>query len=303
MEFRQIRYFVAVAEHLHFRRASEAMHIAQPSLSQQIQHLEEDIGAVLFERNNRKVQLTPAGHLFYEKAKALLRDADRAREETRRVASGHTGLLRISFITSAALDVLPATLKVFQDQNPTVDLKLQESSPQEQFTALYERTVDVAIVIASVDDPVFETLPLSSHELVAVLPIGHPLAGHTTYQLKELASEVLIIPENHPFPGLYAQIRFALHLEGVEPLKELHTRLIYTGLHLVAAGLGVSLVPGTFARYHIPGVVFIPLDPPLPPVEISAVWRRENTSPILAHYLDVLRVYSEHRTEVHCLPD
>ena len=291
MEFRQIRYFVAVAEHLHFRRASEAMHIAQPSLSQQIQHLEEDIGAVLFERNNRKVQLTPAGRLFYEKAKALLRDADQARDETRRVASGHAGILSIAFITSAALDVLPATVKIFQERHPSVELKLMESSPQEQFTGLYQRTMDVALVIAAVDDPVFDTLTLASPLLMAVLPMDHPMAGNKTYHIEDLASEVLIVPENHPFPGLNAQVRFALQLAGVEPAKELHTRLIYTGLLLVGAGLGVALVPETFSRYQNPGIVFLPLEPALPPVDICAVWRKENNSPLLAHFVDVLREY------------
>jgi len=293
MEFRQIRYFVAVAEHLHFRRASEAIHIAQPSLSQQIHQLEEEIGAVLFERNNRKVQLTPAGRLFYEKAKALLRDADKARDETRRVASGHAGLLSISFITSSALDVLPATLKTFQAQNPSIDLKLLESSPREQFSGLYERTVDIALVIATVDDPVFDTLTLSTPRLLAAIPASHPQAASDCFDLSDLASEVLIVPENHPFPGLYAKIHFALQLAGVEPSKELHIRLIQTGLVLVGAGLGVSLVPETFARFQTPGVVFLPLRPALPPVEISAVWRRENTSPVLARYLEVLRDFRD----------
>ncbi|WP_005031286.1 LysR family transcriptional regulator [Holophaga foetida] len=291
MEFRQIRYFVAVAEHLHFRRASEAMHIAQPSLSQQIHQLEEELGAVLFERNNRKVLLTPAGRLFFEKAKALLRDADRAREETRRVASGHAGLLSVSFITSAALDVLPTTLKVFQEQNPSVDLKLLESSPREQFSGLYDRTVDLALVIATVDDPVFNTLTLARPQLMAVLPVDHLLAGAESFDLRALASEVLIVPENHPFPGLYAKIHFALHMAGVEPAKELHIRLIQTGLLLVGAGLGISLVPEMFSRYHLPGIVFLPLDPPLPPVEITAVWRKESTSPLLLSYLEVLKAY------------
>lgn len=293
MEFRQLRYFVAVAEHLHFRRASEAMHIAQPSLSQQIHQLEEELGAVLFERNNRKVLLTPAGRLFFEKAKNLLRDADQARDETRRVANGHAGLLNIAFITSAALDVLPATVKVFQAQNPEVELKLLESSPKEQFSGLYERTVDVALVIATVDDPVFETLTLSRSRLVAALPEGHPQAGGEYFDLAGLASEVLIVPDNHPFPGLYAKIHFALHLVGVEPAKELHIRLIQTGLILVGSGLGVSLVPETFSRYRTPGVVFLPIHPSLPEVEICAVWRKENYSPLLSNYLGVLQRYSE----------
>lgn len=289
MEFRQIRYFIAVAEHLHFRRASEAVHIAQPSLSQQIHHLETELGAVLFERNNRKVQLTPAGRLFYEKAKALLRDADRAREETRRVACGHAGLLTVSFITSAALNVLPAIIKIFQSAYPTVELKLVESPPAEQFAGLYDRTVDVALVIANVDDPVLDTLVLDRPNLVAAVPKGHRLAKAESFDISELSSEVLIIPENHPFPGLYAKIRFALQMAGVEPKKELNIRLIQTGLLLVGSGLGVSLVPDTFARIHSPGVVFLPLKPELPPVQICAVWRRENTSPILDEFIRVAK--------------
>nr|WP_320134059.1 LysR substrate-binding domain-containing protein [uncultured Holophaga sp.] len=292
MELRQLRYFIAVAEHLHFRRASEVMHIAQPSLSQQIHQLEEELGAVLFDRNQRKVTLTPAGVVFYQKAKTLLRDAERALEDTRRVALGHAGLLSLSFITTAALEVLPSTVKEFQSLNPSVEIKVLESAPKEQFTALYERAVDIALVIAKVEDPVFDTLTLARYSIMAAVPDNHPLASQASVSLKDLSTEVLIVPEKHPFPGLHALIHFSFQLAGLEPARELNIRLLHTGLLLVGSGLGVSLIPEVFSRFQTPGVVYVPLDPPMPPVEISAVWRRDGVSPLLQRYLEVLREYA-----------
>jgi len=281
MELRHLRYFVAVAEQLHFRHAAEIMHIAQPALSQQIRQLEEEIGVTLFERSRHKVRLTPAGKAFYENAQRILQNADRAVTKARKVESGDAGTIRIGFVSTAAIRVLPVAMKKFQKQVPLAEVELNELAAGEQIDRLYREQLDVGFVHAKLSRDVMKTRVVARDRLIVAVPSSCKLARCRRVDIKDLSAWTAIMPAGHSSSGFYEQVRMAYQRAGVRPERVHNTRLLQTGLLLVAAGLGVSLVPESFQSIHVKGVVYrkLKVEPPLS--ELVAVWRRDNASPLL----------------------
>lgn len=288
MELRHLRYFVAVAEQLHFRHAAEIMHVAQPALSQQIKQLEEEIGVTLFERSRHKVRLTPAGKAFYDNARRILQQADHAVAKSRKVESGDAGTIRIGFVSTAAIRVLPVALKKLQKQVPLAEIELNELAAGEQVDGLYREQLDIGFVHAKLSRDVFKTKVVARDRLIVAVPCSCRLAGPGRVDLKDLASWTAIMPAGHSSSGFYEQVRTAYQRAGVRPERIHNTRLLQTGLLLVAAGLGVSLVPESFQSMHVKGVVYkkLRVEPPL--CELVAVWRRDNDSPLLRRFIGSL---------------
>jgi DNA-binding transcriptional LysR family regulator len=285
MELRHLRYFVAVAEQLHFRHAAEIMHIAQPALSQQIRQLEEEIGVTLFERSRHKVRLTPAGKAFYENAQRILQNADRAVTKARKVESGDAGTIRIGFVSTAAIHVLPVAMKKFQKQVPLAEVELNELAAGEQIDRLYREQLDVGFVHAKLSRDVMKTRVVARDRLIVAVPSSCKLARCRRVDMKDLSAWTAIMPAGHSSSGFYEQVRMAYQRAGVRPERVHNTRLLQTGLLLVAAGLGVSLVPESFQSIHVKGVVYrkLKVEPPLS--ELVAVWRRDNASPLLDRFI------------------
>lgn len=285
MELRHLRYFVAVAEQLHFRHAAEIMHVAQPALSQQIKQLEEEIGVTLFERSRHKVRLTSAGKAFYENVQSILKQADRAVTKARKVESGTAGTIRVGFVSTAAIRVLPAAMKKLQKQIPLAEVELNELAAGEQLDGLYREQLDVGFVHAKLSQDVFKTMVVARDRLIVAVPTSSKLAKCRRVDLKDLASWPAIMPAGHSSSGFYEQVRMAYQRAGVRPERVHNTRLLQTGLLLVAAGVGVSLVPESFQSIHVKGVVYkkLQVEPPLS--ELVAVWRRDNTSPLLFRFI------------------
>jgi len=285
MELRHLRYFVAVAEELHFRHAAEIMHVAQPALSQQIKQLEEEIGVTLFERSRHKVRLTPAGKAFYENAQRILKQADQAVSKARKVEFGDAGTIRIGFVSTAAIRVLPAAMKKLQKQVPLAEVELSELAAGEQVDRLYREQLDVGFVHAKLAQDVLKTMIVARDRLIVAVPGSSKLAGCRRVDLKDLASWTAIMPAGHSSSGFYEQVRMAYQRAGVRPERVHNTRLLQTGLLLVAAGVGVSLVPESFKSIHVKGVVYkkLQVEPPLS--ELVAVWRRDNASPLLNRFI------------------
>jgi DNA-binding transcriptional LysR family regulator len=290
MELRHLRYFVAVAEMLHFRHAAELVHVAQPALSQQIHQLEEEIGVTLFARSHHKVQLTPAGKAFYEKAQAILKAAKQAVVEARKVEHGEAGTIRIGFVSTAAISILPDILKKLQEQVPSAEVELKELAPDEQIDGLYREKLDIGFLHARLTGDVLETMVVERERLILALPDSSELARSRSVDLRKLASQTAIMPARHSTSGYYEHLWAAYQLAGVIPERVHHTRLLQTGLLLVGAGLGVSIVPESFKSIHIKGVVYRNLLVEPPPCELIAAWRRDNASPLLVRLVKELRL-------------
>lgn len=292
MELRHLRYFVAVAEQLHFRHAAEMVHVAQPALSQQIRQLEEEIGVTLFERSRHKVCLTPAGKAFYENAQRILAQADQAVAKARKVESGDAGTIRIGFVSTAAIRVLPVAMKKLQKQVPSAEVELNELAAGEQIDGLYKEQLDIGFVHAQLSQDVLKTRIVARDRLIVAVPGSCKLAGCARVDLKDLASYPAIMPASHSSSGFFEQVRMAYQRAGVRPERVHNTRLLQTGLLLVAAGLGVSLVPESFQSIHVKGVAYkkLKVEPPL--CEMVAVWRRDNDSPLLNRFIENLPALS-----------
>jgi len=285
MELRHLRYFVAVAEQLHFRHAAEIVHVAQPALSQQIRQLEEEIGVTLFERSRHQVRLTPAGKAFYENAQRILKQADQAVAGARKVEVGEAGTIRIGFVSTAAIRVLPDAVKKLQRQVPSAEVELNELASGDQIDGLYREQLDIGFVHAKLSEDVLKTMIVARDRLIVAVPGSCKLAGCKRVDLKDLASWTAIMPAGHSISGFYEQVRTAYQMAGVRPERVHYTRLLQTGLLLVGAGIGVSLVPESFQSVHVKGVAYkkLKIEPPL--CELVAAWRRDNASPLLNRFI------------------
>ena len=281
MELRQLRYFLAVAEELHFTRAAERLHVAQPALSLQIRQLEDELGVKLFERLKHRVQVTPAGRVFAQRARFILEQTQRAAKEASLVGHGEAGSLSIGFISSAVVSVLPRILRAYSSEVPTVAIELLELDPSEQLEGLRSGTIDLGVMHALIDAADLETATLAHEELLAALPASHAAARNPRVDLTTLAREAFLLPKRHEFGGLYEIVIDACHKAGFVPRKIQATRLLQTELCLVGGGLGVALVPESFREnVQVKGLVYRPLVSKLT-VDLVAVWLKGNQSLLL----------------------
>jgi DNA-binding transcriptional LysR family regulator len=257
MELRQLRYFVAVAEELHFRRAAERLHISQPPLSQQIRALEDELGFALLARTRRRVQLTPAGEAFLRDARALLGELEGAVAGARRIDAGQTGRLRVSFVGSALLSIVPGTVERFRQDRPGVELELRERATVDQLRAVRAGIADVGLVRPPIDDDgELAVRTVLRERTVAALPAGHRLAALRRVPLRRLAAEPLVLFPRDQAPGFHDLLISAL---GGAPQVIQYAPEMLTIIGLVAAGTGVSLVPASVQRLALDGVAYRPV--------------------------------------------
>lgn len=292
MELRHLRYFVAVAEDLHFGRAAARLHIAQPPLSRQIRDLERELGAELFARVKGRVSLTHAGRAFLVEARRTLAQAERARATAQRAARGEVGRLRVGFVEAATYSgVLADVLGLFRARHPDVGLELFELSSLQQTEALREGRVEVG-VLHSLPYDAAEWLGverLTDDPMIVALPSGHRLARRPTLPLAALAAEPLLLLRRPDGPGLHDRIIAACQAAGFSPAVAQQAGQLQTLVGLVAAGAGVTFVPGSLEALRRPGVVYrrvagLGLD-----MGLWAVWRLAEESPVAARFLDALR--------------
>jgi DNA-binding transcriptional LysR family regulator len=296
MELRHLRYFVAVAEELHFSRAAQRVGIAQPPLSQQIKTLEDEVGAPLFYRTKRKVELTAAGQAFLGEARRTLAQAEHALRVARRAARGEVGQLAIGFVSSAVYGRFASVFRIMRSQHAEVALTLHELTSEEQVEAVKGNRLDVGLVRPPVVGAEGLSLRSVSQEpLVAVLPQGHALSRQPHVALKALAKEPFLLVPRHLGPGFYDQIIRLCARAGFTPNVVQEARTAQTIISLVAAGMGVSLVPASLRNLRRTGVVYRPIEPSSATTELAALWRRDDQSPVLRLFLGVLwRVAEDH---------
>jgi len=284
MELRHLRYFLAVAEELHFHRAAARLHISQPPLSQQIRALERELGVTLLERNRRRVTLTAAGESFRDDARSLLAAVERASERARDVARGSIGRLSIGFVGSAMFSpTLPDILREFRTEHPDVELVLRELPTVAQLNALVRGELDIGVIrgpMAETEiDPQLELLTIQRENLIAALPSDHPLASRRRLRPESLRGETFVILERRDAPGLFASLASAMGEAGGVPDDVLEVAEMQTIIGLVGSGLGVSLVPASVGETDRPGVTFRPLADRSPQIELALAWAKDAHSP------------------------
>jgi len=288
MELRHLRYAVAVADELHFGRAAARLHIAQPPLSQQIKQLEDEIGARLFDRSHRRVRLTDAGAAFISEARRTLASAERAADAARRAARGELGRLALGYVSSAAYELLPSLVRAFRKRAPDVTLALEEMSSSEQSRALAAGTLDLGLVRRPPPiEPGLAGTVVRREPTVLAVPRDHALAAPRRLRLRALTHEPLIVFPARPRPS-WADVAIDLcRRAGFEPRISHEALEMASALSLVAAGIGVALVPASIRAVRRPGVVFRPIAP-APTSEILLVRRDEPPSELVARFLEIV---------------
>jgi DNA-binding transcriptional LysR family regulator len=289
MELRHLRYFAALAEVLHFGRAAAVLQIAQPSLSHQIRQLEEELQTILLERANKRVRLTNAGKAFLEEARQTLAQADRAALTARRASRGELGTLRLGFAHWLDPTRVLASVKAFHARNPAIQIDFQAMSVPLQIAALRDERLDVGFVRPPILETSLSSEMLVREPLVLALSTTHRLAAKERIQLSSLASESFVFIRRETVPIFYDLVLRICRDSGFTPHVPHEADHPQVVLDFVAAGMGISLVPASTRNTKPHGVVLRALRPAPRILEGGIAWRRDNTSPVVNEFLNVVR--------------
>lgn len=289
MEFRHLRYFLALAEELHFGRAAQRLSISQPPLSLNIQQLEASVGAQLFTRNSRGVQLTAAGQAFVPAARALLAQAGAAMREAREVAQGQAGELQIGFAGTLLYCGLPQVLQRFQYSHPRLRLVMRELSSSEQLSELVRDRLDVGFVHTPRVPPGFEQVLVASQAMVACLPKKHALAQAQSIGLQDLQGQSLVVVSRTVSPDYHERILAECEMAGWVPAVVHELRHWLSVVALVAQGQGVALVPEALAQSALAGAVFVPLSGHALRYDTRCLWRSNRDQTALQDFVTAVR--------------
>ena len=291
--FDQLAGFIAVADELHFGRAAERLNMTQPPLSRQIQKLEKIVGAELLERDNRKVELTPAGHTFLEEARRLMALAERAPVTARRIASGKSGVLRIGFTAASGFSILGPLLEELSGIIPDVEIELQELVTGDQLAGLVTGELDLGLARPPFDTETFDSHLLYRESMMLAVPEGHRLTLlDRSITADDFSDEPLIMhspTQARYFYDLVVRMLPIRHANVVHTVSQ-----ILTMVSLVAAKRGLAFVPHSATLLGIRGVQFLPLeDGGHEQVELHALWGRRITNPALSRLLEDLEFAME----------
>ncbi len=290
MEPRLLSYFVAVAEELHFGRAARRLNISQPPLSQQIIQLEERIGVKLFTRTRRRVELTPAGEALLEDARKILALSREAVRRAVRAGKGEIGRLSVGYIGSANYSVLPGLIREFRKRFPEVELSLAELNTSQQIEALREGRVHVGFMRPprGVESAGLSFEIVLRESLVAAIPVNHKLKSKASIALRMLAKEPFVMIPRSRGPGFFDQIIAMCQAEGFSPEIVLEASQFHTIIGMVAAGVGIAVVPASMRRSRMKGVAFREIEN-CPETALTMAWSSENKSPVLKKFIDVAK--------------
>jgi len=292
MELRHLRYFVAVAEELHFGRAAARLHIAQPPLSRQIRDLEREVGTALFERVPRGVALTPAGRAFLPEARLTLAQAARAQRTAERAARGEIGRLRVGFVEAATYSrVLPEVLGFFRLHLPNIGISLFEMDAHQQADAFRDGRIDVGILhsVPPDADRLLHVEPVYADPMIAAIPQTHRLVDQPRLALGAFAAEALVLFPRPSAPRLYDDIIASCRAAGFHPRIVQEATAWHTLASLVGAGVGLAFVPKSLTSFQRPGVVYRAVRALAVGMEMSAVWKRGDKSPVRERFVTALR--------------
>ncbi|MDX6459692.1 MAG: hypothetical protein QOE55_3389 [Acidobacteriaceae bacterium] len=280
MELRQLHYFVAVAQDLSFRSASRRVHVSQPALSKQVRRLEEELEVRLFRRAHNRISLTEAGQTFRDRAQEMLDASAVAAIEARQTQAGLAGSASIGFVPQSVFVTLPRLLRRFRSKVPKATVKLLEMATSAQILALQEREIDLALVQTTVNVPGLQCEVAATEHLILVLAKAHPLAGVRIAKLDRFMEETVFLPTEKE-SGLREAILSSFISAGGVPSRVQVVDTAQTAISLSAAGLGIALVPESSQSMRTKGLVYRQLPKPLVPLHTYAVWRKNDTFPLL----------------------
>ena len=293
VELRHIRYFIAVAEHLNFRKAAQRLHIAQPPLSRQIRQLEETLGVELLVRDKRRVELTKAGFAFLEEARKLMVQAGHAVEAARQAQRGETGIIKIG-IASGLGGVVSRAVFEFRKRCPAIEVECRDIFSNFQSQALSRREIDVGFLRPPLDHVALDCELLYEEEFVVILPKTHRLARHKAVRMHDIAAEPLIIFDRTFSSGLYDKILGLYSRHGLTPRLfprhvEAHEE---AGAIMVASGKAIFMGAGAIVNRSVAGIQLasVRLNEPEAKIEVYAAWRKGEASPAVHGFLDCMRL-------------
>ena len=296
MELRHLRYFRMVATELHFGRAAEKLHIAQPPLSKQIQDLEAALGFELFTRTKRSVALTPAGQVFLIEVTQIFQRLDRAIDIGRKTSRGELGQISIGFVGSATYNILPVMLQQFRDRYPQVQIELHELTTDRQLIWLREGRIDIGLIRPPIISTEFASHVIFQESLVVALPSHHHLAKLKMIDLSLLAAEPFILFPRPLAPGLYDPIITICQAAGFSPQVVQECIQMQTIVSLVSANMGVSILPASIQEAQRQGVIYKPIRSGSLDADklatIAIIWRIHDDSPTMKRLLELALEYS-----------
>ena len=293
MEFRHLRYFLVLAEELHFGRAARRLSMSQPPLSLNIQQLEASVGAQLFTRSSKQVALTAAGRAFLPAARALLAQAAQAASHARDVGQGMAGSLSIGFSGTMLYSGLPDILARFQARHPLLRLMLKELSSSEQLVELAHDRLDLGFVHTTRVPPELSQILVSSQDFVGCLPAGHALAGQPVLALPLLQGEPFAVVSRTVSPDYHERILAICTEAGFYPEIRYELRHWLSVVSLVSQGMGVALVPAALQQSAMAGAVFAPLDRATTPYDTHCLWKTSRDDAALVAFVDAVRAIAD----------
>lgn len=297
MELRHLRYFVAVADELHFGRAAAKLQISQPPLSQQIRKLEEELGVELFRRTKRAVQLTPPGRAFLDRARQLLLEAERTIEATRQAARGVIGRIEVGYVPTAEIRIVPRLLRIFRKRLPQVEVGLHQLNPSEQIEALHDSRIDVAITRLPLEEEGIETQAFLREDMRLAVETGSLLARSSVITPEQVNNVPLLMFPRQLAPGLHDSIVSYFRQAGVAPRLSYALGSIGSGLGLVASGVGVSVVPAAVEDIRFRGVTYRPFRKPALTSDLAIARLAETPTPLQEFFLKAIRELYPHAPE------
>jgi DNA-binding transcriptional LysR family regulator len=287
IELRHLRYFVAVAEELHFARAAERLHLSQPPLSQQIRKMEEILGYPLFVRTSRSVKLTPAGEALLERARRTLRNIQRDIEDVRSVGGGEVGSLSVGFVSSAILTALPRVFNRYREVYPGVQFRLCEGFTSLVLDGLDNGTLDAGILRDSDPSEMLSIKPLFSEPFVAVLPAKHRCARQKSISARMLRDEPFVYYPRIAGARAFEKPLTIFEEHGFRPDIVQEASHWLSILRLVGAGFGVSVAPACVSRMSPPDVVCLPIRDAKVVSNIEIAWMKADSRSIVEHFVRI----------------
>ncbi len=303
MDLRQLRYFVAIAEHGNFSRAAKSLHLTQPALSRQVKNLEETLGVDLFERAKNVVSLTSVGRVFLSEAREVLAHVEQAVQTTLRAAHGKRGKLSVGLCGPAVATLLPEMIREFRARNPGITLTIKDLEPARQPEALIKGIIDIGFTrsIPPRLDHLLGSEVFFQEPLVAAIPAGHALATEHTVQPSQLAKEPFILYHREGAPELFDAVIALCRRAKFTPQIGASPNRWQSVLTLVEAGEGVSLVPASARHLRSNGVVFRALGKRAHYIDVVLAWRKDKADPIRDRFLKKLR-QSRPKDDTQMLP-
>lgn len=295
MDFRQLKYFIAVAEEGHIGRAARKLHISQPPLTRQIKQIEEELGVTLFLRTPKGMELTPVGNIFLEEANNIKLLFEKATERTLQAAQGKLGRLDVAIFGSGILDAIPKILLSFKENYPDVRVVLHQMSKGEQIEALQQRRINVGFNRLLVPLPDIRSEVVLRERLLLAINEKHPLAREKSIPFRALADHPLILFPSSGRPNFIDKVIAICNEMGFFPKISQEVGDAVSGVALVAGGFGICLVPQSLTVLTLPGVVFRPIRDLQKnwSVDLSCIYRADDQSPILTAFLTTVRAFRD----------